>query len=1599
MHTIHTILEQYRNISKDQLQKGKLFERMIAKYLLTDPKYANELANVWMWNEWPDRPEDWPKDNTGIDLVAQEKDTGKYWAIQCKFYAPGTTLRREHIDSFLADSSKEFMVDGRKHTFAYRLIVSTTDHWGSKAKDAIQDQKVPVGTLYLNELADSPVDWSAFRIDTPQDMVLRQKKTPRDHQNEAIDAVLAGFKTHDRGKLIMACGTGKTYTALCLAEKEELVPPTGRILFLAPSIYLVSQTLREWTAEASKPFHAFVVCSDTTVGKEDEDINTQDLAYPATTNAEDLAEALKQVSADRRVVVFSTYQSIQAVIEAQRIGKLGAFDLVVCDEAHRTTGLTLQGQNPSDFTKVHDNDLLPATKRLYMTATPRIYNDATKTKAGKEQAALYSMDDEAVYGPDFYRLTFGEAVARGLLSEYKVLIVAVDELRVAELTNTYNDNAHKTVYKLDDEKAIDVTYATKIIGSWRGLSKQGLKSIDEDGNEQEITDDTAPMHRAVAFSNSRTASKQITEVFSELVEIYQAASGAKQDGMVVCTMQHVDGTMNAAIRKEALDWLKDETGERECRILSNARCLSEGVDVPALDAVVFFDTRDSIVDIVQAVGRVMRKAPGKEYGYIILPVAIPMSKIKDYNSYVESDAQFKGIWKVLKALRAHDERLVDETEFRCKVNIIGERRGKGDGKPGEQPLLDLPVLPIKDIEQAVYAAIPKKMGDQEYWSEWAKDVARIAEKVQSRIRDLLSKPEAQQAFNTYLEGLHNSINPSITEDEAIDMLVQHVITRPVFDALFGDDAFSRNNPISQAMEQIIDVLDKHQVDSEIESLEKFYDDVRERVSLAKSDKARQDVIRNLYDTFFSSAFPKMADRLGIVYTPVEIVDFMLRSVDQILRQEFGSHLGASDVHILDPFTGTGTFITRLLALVERGDLEQCYRSLLHANEIVLLAYYVAAVNIEQTYHSLRGPGPYEPFPGIVLTDTFQLGEDQGDLPEFLRPNSERARQQQALPITVVLGNPPYSVGQRSENDNNKNLNYPKLDEKIERTYAARSSAKLKRNVYDSYIRAFRWATDRIGERGVVCFVTNGAFIDSASADGFRKTLAEDFSAIYCLNLRGGIRGRSGDRARQEGGNPFGIMTPVAITLLVKNPDHRGPARLHYYDIGDYLSREDKLAKLREFHDVDGVHWQEIVPNDAGDWINQRSELFETFTPLGDKRDAGDDAVFSTFSLGVVTGRDAWAYNFSRTALLENMEKTINNYNAERERFQAAVRAGTVRTSDAAVNRFVDTDPTKVSWTRGLKSDLRKNKPAVLVAERAVHSMYRPFCKQWLYFDRQWNEMVYRIPSLFPTPAHENRVIAVSGVGAGAGYSVLISDVVPCLHLAGAGNPVQCFPRYSYTEASGAANALLDADDMTGGITYERHDAISPRTLERYRARYGDDVTADDVFHYVYGLLHAPDYASRFASELGKMIPRIPMVEDFSAFVNAGAELAKWHLGYESVEPWPLKGLPDQGADPKTLRVEKMRFASKEDRSVIVVNDYVTLSGIPEEAHRYQVNGRSALEWILDRYQVRVDKASGIRNDPNTWSEDPRYIVDLVARIVRVSLESVAIIENLPPLGL
>ncbi|MFC8988236.1 DEAD/DEAH box helicase [Streptomyces sp. NPDC057115] len=1619
--TVHDVLRAIRNGATGNRDRGTRFEELMVQYLSTDPQWTEQFTRVWMWADWPGAEQD--KRDTGIDLVAQDRETGGFCAIQCKFYEPHHTVRKEDIDSFFTASGKG--------VFTRRMIISTTDKWSVHAEEALDDQQILVTRIGLPDIANSAVEWHlpAEGIDHEVQMTLRDKKSPRPHQKAAIDDVFNGFAEHDRGKLIMACGTGKTFTSLKIAERlqqERAEAGQGEhttVLFLVPSIALLSQSLREWSYEAEVPLRAFAVCSDAQVGKQkaqgdDKDMSTHDLALPATTSPDRLMAQMASVeAAPGLTVVFSTYQSIATISAAQKQG-MPRFDLILCDEAHRTTGVTLSGHDESAFVRVHDDNFIGADRRLYMTATPRVYSDDTKQDAKGADAAVASMDDETKYGPEFHRLGFGKAVEQGLLTDYKVLILTIDEGVVAKTLQEGLAGGDSEL-RLDD--------AAKIIGCWNALAKRTGTFADGSG----FGKDDAPMKRAVAFSRSIADSKAIMERFNEVVDAYDDAD----DDVLHCEVEHVDGTFNTLRRNQLLDWLKQDPGPNNARILTNARCLSEGVDVPSLDAVLFLNPRNSVVDVVQSVGRVMRVAPGKNYGYIILPVAVPAGMTPE--KALADNQRFKTVWQVLQALRAHDDRFnatVNQIELnKKKPDIIGighigagdEAVGDKDGSStadtandakekeaqGAQHIQDA-LFSISDWRDAIYARIVDKVGERHYWEDWAKDIAQIANRHVTRIKAALALPDKRAAFEEFVTELRATINPGVSDDAAVDMLAQHIVTKPVFDALFKDYAFAEHNPVSKAMQGMLDILDDQGLDAEAKTLESFYHSVKVRAQDIDNHEGRQRVIVELYDKFFKTALPKTADALGIVYTPIEVVDFIIRSTEQALTKHLGKSLSDEGVQIIDPFVGTGTFPVRLLqsGLIKPDDLLRKYTSELHANEIVLLAYYIAAVNIEAAFHDLAG-GDYRPFEGIVLADTFQLAEGTAKLDgmDVLEGNSERAKKQRAQPITVVIGNPPYSVGQDSQNDDNKNLKYETLDERIAQTYVAQSTATLKTSLYDSYVRAIRWASDRVQDEGVVAFVSNGGYIDGNTADGLRKSLVDEFDAIYCYNLRGNQR-TAGEQSKKEGGKIFGSgsRNTVAILILVKGGKNGTPAsacELYYHEVDDYLTRKEKLDKLR-IQSLGTVEWEKITPNVEGDWINQRDESYAAFQAIAEKDKAlKDKAVFRLYSSGLKTNRDAWVYNYSRKQLTRNVQAMIDFYNGQVEGFQEQCRStGIPSPTTADVDRFIDMDPRRFSWDRADKPRVVKGELYSFEVNSVRACAYRPFARQLAYFHRKLNNTVYQLPQLFPTPAQGNLGFYITGASAAMPFTAFATDLIPDQAMFGSQTNGQFFPRYTFRELT--VEGGFDFGDSDDG--YERIDNITDSALVDYREAYADSfITKDDIFYYTYGLLHSAEYRERFGADLKKSLPRIPKVRNFHGFAEAGRKLADLHVNYEQAEPY--KGIVetvtgDASATPPSelYRVAKMKIPKikgQADRSTIVYNTRVKLTNIPEEAYRYQLGARSAIEWIIDRYQVKVDKASEIVNDPNDWSDDPRYIIDLLKRIVTISLETMKIVDSLPALDI
>ncbi|MDC7955430.1 DEAD/DEAH box helicase family protein [Fusobacterium simiae] len=1597
------ILKELEENSHSQRDKGTKFELLIKNWFLTTKLYSDNIKEIWLWDEFPYRNQFGGSDS-GIDLIIHSLED-EYLAIQCKFYKENSEISKSDVDTFISTSSKLFEINGETKKFSGRIFISTTNKWSKKASDLIENQEISVIRISLNELENSDVDWSKIYLGKNGKEAKKASKTIRNHQKEARDSANKYFKENDRGKLIMACGTGKTFTSLKIAENET--NKNGFILFLVPSIALLGQTLREWTNDIDKDtkLYPICICSDSKISSkkstnDDNITSVVDLALPATTDIDKIVNQLEKIKDKNGMkVVFSTYQSIDVIAKAQekilaQDKNFGEFDLIICDEAHRTTGVTLKNEDESNFVKVHKNDFLKAKKRLYMTATPRLYDDNSKSKAKESDTYLCSMDDKKLYGEEIYRIGFGKAVENNLLADYKVLILTLNSSQIPRELQAIIANG-ESEFKVDD--------ATKLIGCINGLSKQILET---EGIIKST--DPEPMKRAVAFCRDIKTSKRITNNLNNYSKDYilSLKEEAKKK-MVDISSKHIDGGMNALEREDLLSWLKEDVEEKECRILTNARCLSEGVDVPNLDAVLFLSAKNSQVDVVQSVGRVMRKAPYKKYGYIIIPVLIP-ENINPEEALNDNEA-YKVVWSVLNALRAHDDRFnavvnkIDINKTKPTNIIIGAPDNSGDGN-GEVTEPDsiydaqktLP-FPIEVVQNAIYAKMVEKVGDRKYFEQWAKDVAKIAQIQKDRIRVLIDKSdEHKKAFESFIKGLQENINSDIDSEEAIEMLSQHIITKPIFEALFENYSFVKNNPISSSMEEILNLLLKEQIEKETEELKIFYDDVRVRVGNIDNSEGKQKIIVELYEKFFKTAFPKLVEKLGIVYTPIEVVDFIINSVEDILKKEFNRSLTDENVNILEPFVGTGTFISRLLQSgnIKAKDLERKYQKEIFANEIVLLAYYIATVNIENIYHDLNNEKEYKEFKGICLTDTFQLGEDKKELQLIstsFKENSERIKRQKNAPLQIIFGNPPYTIGQNSANDNAQNKKYPILDNRISETYSKESSAGLNKALYDAYIKAFRWATDRLNNNGggVIGFVTNGAWIDGTATTGFRKTIEKEFTSIYVFNLRGNQR-TSGEISRKEGGKIFGggSRTPIAITLLVKNPNEkREKAKIYYYDIGDYLSREEKLSKINDFKSIGSkkMDWQILNPNEEGDWINQRNDKFKDFIPLIDKDNKNNKETFFTMSSnGVVTSRDSWVYSYSKINLEKNMKETIAFYNKEIEKILNVRK----KDKNKAVEDIIDTNPKNISWSRALKkrADLYKfdefNKSDIVI------SLYRPFTKQYLYFNKFWNE----------TPAQQDKFkaslsIGTVGIGGNKEFSITILNNIGDFQTLQNAN---FYPLY-YIEEDSKDKSLFETLD---GVEKEnKKDGISDYIYNLAKEKYSTKITREDIFYYVYGFLHNEDYKKEFEADLKKLIPRLPLVDDYNTFKiysDIGRELANLHLNYENIER--DSNIIVEGEESNNFKVEKMRFENKDKKDIIIFNSNIKIKNIPLEAYDYQVNGKSAVEWIVERYTVSVNKDSGIENNPNLWCEEnknPRYILDLLLSIISLSLKTNELIKKLP----
>ncbi|UOB19563.1 type ISP restriction/modification enzyme [Macrococcus armenti] len=1557
------LIRQINKTAQDvQRERGTLFERLVLAYLKKEPTYKNLYKNVWLLKDVPSEFNISKKD-LGVDLVAEQKN-GDLVAIQAKFNKG--KIGKSEINSFVAELGSTYYTRG--------LIISTVDEWNSNARATIDKNEKGIEIIGLSDLRNSQINWADFSFERPEKTTVKQPKAIRPYQLDALESAITYFKTKDRGQLIMAPGTGKTFTSLKIAEAlSKHSDKQFKVLYLVPSIQLLTQTLRGWNNDTEYTMTSMAVTSDRDASRGDdgtEDIKATDIGYPATTSKDQLLKNWNDVqekeSNTELFVVFSTYQSIEVIGKAQKEG-FPEFDLIISDEAHRTTGAHEMNKDASVFTKVHDNENVKGKLRMYQTATPKIYGEKAQKSAKEKSYLISSMDDESKYGEVIYRMGFGQAVSRGILTDYKVMVLAVDETAIQK-------DMQRTL--ADPENGLNIDDVGRIIGIWNGMMRRNgyknpVKNSPYDG---------APLERAIAFTRTIEDSKKVSHQFEEVVNEYIGADIEEQSKKL--SMRHADGTMNALQKGEVLDWLADPNKPSdEARIVSNVRFLTEGIDVPTLDAVIFLAPKKSQVDIVQAVGRIMRKSVNKDYGYIILPIVIPAGEKPE--TILDNNKHYEAVWQIINALRSVDERfeaMVDKINIskpkQLKVIGIGSAPNKENDlednvtdtnapnpKEFEQTQLE---FQWDKYEQAIFGKIVEKVGNRKYLENWSADVAKIAQRQISWIKTKLEDKNDPISieFKKFVSSLQHNINESIDENQAAEMLSQHLITKPIFEALFNEYSFVNNNPVSSAMENIVRELEKAGFAKEQENLAPLYESVKMRAEGVEKAEDKQKIIVTLYDKFFSTAFKSTTERLGIVFTPIEVVDFIVKSVDDVLKKHFGKSLASEGVHILDPFTGTGTFVVRTLEYLKEqmkageislGEITRKFTQELHANEIVLLSYYIAAINIEATFDEINGDEQgYIPFEGIVLTDTFESTENSKKFNNnYFESNEFRLNKQLDIPITVIMGNPPYSSGQNSANENNANLSYPKLERSISNTYVKYSNTTNKNSLYDSYLQAFRWATDRVNEKGIVAFVSNGQFIDSRSAEGVRKSFYKEFNYLYIFNLRGDAR-TQGEQRRRESGNVFGSgsRTPIAISILIK--DNSDIHEIYYKDIGDYLSRNEKLDILKEYKSLLNISCEKLTPDKNSDWINQRDESFGDFIDIFNSE---DESIFFDKTTGITTARDMWITGFSKENIIKNTKKMIANYNNEVKKHGGK--------SITEVKNAVEKADNYVKWDDNLYQSVSQNKIIETNESLLTTYLYRPFTKKYIWYDKQIIQRARKFSSIFQTT---NTIMYMTGIGS-RHFSVILSDLMVDKGVMSSGQ--------GYYQHQG--NRDLINDDFNN---------INKEIAKRY------NLSSSDLFYFIYALLHSRDYLVQYRNNLVKSSPGIPNVIYIDKYVEIGKKLSELHINYENQPIWEGVEVKISSNNP-SYEVNKMKHPKKGVLETIIYNEHIIIKNIPEKAYDYVVNGRPAIEWIIDQYRVKTDKKSGITDNPNEYSDDSKYILNLLLSVITVSMRTLELIDELP----
>ena len=1683
------------NEKKDLNIKGERFERLMLEYFRRDPYWMKTFSEIHLWNDWPDseRPDEFKgSGDIGVDLVAKyiHPETGEsdWCAIQCKFY-------KNNVDG---PTVQKFI--GAAAGFREAIMVCSSD-LSKNGKKAAEQAGEKFHTLNLQKLEQSKFSWPTLKGKLVDAQYTGETHDINEHQLPVLTSVIDGIyrgdkdtKPSDRAQMHLPCGFGKTFTSLRIAEaaskevsKKKKEP--FRVLYCVPSISLMGQTMREW-AEQSDPALSYKyigVCSDRSTGKARDDTigYLHELEGEVTTNPEKILDRMlaKRSKVDI-LVTFTTYHSIHLVAEAQRHGAPD-FDLVLCDEAHRTASVAQEDENWTDFDSqtgddkkvmskeelekhygqkfhiVHKEEFIKADKRLYMTATPKVYGDVTKAAASEAgNVGVYSMDDETTFGPVLAQMSFLEAVQKGILCQYEILIVAIDP----EFQQYLDDNKLLT-------EGDDLEMQIKALGTVKALAGD-----DEQGR-------WLPLPRTIAFNRLIRDSKKYADSIPVAASRLNSLKDTPEEHIHI-DVKHIDGNTPSSERRSALDWLEGAGSDDYLRMLTNAQCLGEGVDVPALDGVIFMSPKKSVSDIVQQVGRVMRTAPDKEQGYVIIPMI--MGHALETGEQFRSSSDYKTVKDVIRALKSHDEMLADHINTKSLTNIgvrhvtalsKEEREKRTNVTPEEKEKLYQQIaLTEQSLVEAIKVEIYNSVSDREYWTRWATDVAEETKNIKNEILEYLKTTDNKPIYDEFLAGARETMSPNMTDEEAVSFLAQFVVCKPVFEALYSHYDFANNNDVAKILNRVCGELEAGGVGLDLRSKYKnFYRSVEHVAKLTENTEQKYELVKELYETYLTTAFPAETEKLGVVYTPTEIVDWLAKSTDDILRAEFGVKLEDPEVDILDAFTGAGTFLVRLIQMEHQREdeperthlisdeaLDAKFDNGIYAMEYMPTPYFVADISIEEAYHQRKRQAaikngedpdqiPYRNYDNIAMGDTFlqpMKPSTDGHFKDRLfgidEGNTKQLNKIAQKKITVSMGNPPWRAQQKDATDNNQNNQYPELDSLIDKTYAAHSSAALKNSLYDLYLKALRWSSERIGDEGIISFVTNGGWLDGAAASGVRACLEEEFDAVYVYNLRGRL-GTEGD-----GGNVFDVKVPVTMLILVKNPNQTKKRGIFYTESSEGLSKADKLSLLSKHKSLDVTPWNQITPDRHNDWINQRDETYSTYFVMGDKETKKGDSsngLMQLYSTGATTQRDLWAYDSNSEELVYRSQLAVDFYNQQ---------------LDSGDTAEFTANPEIFKWHGEVKKAIERG--TRIDGEVQVRkASFRPFYPQYMHYEKVLNSRHGVLDQQFPLDLPASNVsINVSTKGTDS-FDSLLSNSIPDRHLVGGGDNLlaglgivnlaicvtdktkrefsilmtrilpdrelvhhsQTFSLFRYEKLESVRirqggifdsvdwDSLKDGDVLPdGGVIvegsenmYVRYENILDETLQKFQDHYKDDkITKEDIFFFNYGILHHEGYRKKYKNDLSKGLPRLPFPPDFHAFAEAGRKLGALHVGYESLPGYDglrlIKntGFDEDSYDSWAFTTKKQKLKQQPDGTWrMKVNDHLIIADIPAEAQEYKVNGKTALGWLADRYRIHEDKkhASGIVNDANALFDDPRDYVKLVEQIVQLSVETVEIVNSLP----